>query len=165
MVAVPPIVTPAHTQTATNHYTLTYPDHAPRATDPHYKAFNAYRAAHVDTAVCFVGQHVGFDECTDALGKPMLNQPSAGGHGLELHHKILEFSLLNSVDIKALMQDYPFLIDSAAIDAWAETENNLEFICARHHRGSGGIHHAAFADFEASIYVRGLIVPSGSPLG
>src|ERR1019366_8852082 len=104
-------------------------------------------------------------ECSDALGKPMVTQPSPGGHGLELHHKILEFSLLNSVDIKALMQDYPFLIDSAAIDAWAETESNLMFICARHHRGSGGIHHAAFVDFEASIYVRGLIVPSGTPLG
>lgn len=153
-------VTAAHDQGVTNRYTLTYPDHAPRATDPHYKAFNAYRRAHIDTAVCLVGVRVGFDQCSDALGASMLTQPSVGGHGLEAHHKVLEFALLNSVDLKALMVDFPFLIDSAAVDAWAESEGNLEFICAKHHRGSGGIHHAAYADFEASMYVRSLISPA-----
>ncbi|MGH7723657.1 MAG: hypothetical protein ACRENL_12655 [Candidatus Dormibacteria bacterium] len=29
--------------------------------------------------------------------------------------------------------------------------------CAKHHRGVGGIHHAAYADFEASLYIRSLI--------
>ena len=151
------VITAAHTQKVTNTYLISYPDHAPRATDPHYKAFGAYRALHVAAAVCFVGQHVGFDECADALGKPIPEQPGAGGHGLELHHKVLEFSLLNSVDIKALEVDYPFLVDSAAITAWAEGEGNLQFLCALHHRGVGGIHHAAYADFEASLFVRSLI--------
>lgn len=153
-------VTVAHTQAVTNRYVLTYPDHAPRATDPHYKAFNVWRQQHIDTAVCLVGARVGFDECADALGTPIPNQPSKGGHGLEAHHRVLEFALLNSVDLKALMVDYPFLVDSAAIDAWAEGDGNLEMICALHHRGSGGIHHAAYADFEASLYIRGLFVPA-----
>ena len=157
MTDVPVVVTVAHEQRVTNTYLISYPDHAPRATDPHFKAFNAYRAAHVAQAVCFVGQRVGFDQCSDALGKPMLEQPGVAGHGLELHHKVLEFSLLNSVDIKALEVDYPFLTDSAAIAAWAEGVGNLEFLCAKHHRGVGGIHHAAYADFEASLFVRSLI--------
>lgn len=149
--------TPAHSQQVTNRYQISYPEHAPRATDPHYKAFETYRRLHIGAAVCFVGQRVGFDECADALGAPMPEQPGAHSHGLELHHHTLEFSLLNSVDLKALEVDYPFLTDSGAVQAWAETEGNLIFLCAKHHRGSGGIHHAAYADFEASLYIRGLI--------
>lgn len=152
-----PVVTPAHSQQVSNHYLITYPDHQPRASDPHYKGFNAYRKLHVASAVCFVGLRVGFDECADAAGDPILVQPGSG-HGLELHHRIIEFSLLNSVDLKALEVDFPFLTDSTMISDWAETEQNLVFICAKHHRGSGGIHHAAYADFEASLYVRNLIV-------
>lgn len=157
MADVAPLITVAHTQRVTNTYLLSYPDHAPRATDPHYKAFAAFRAAHVAAAVCFVGQRVGFDQCSDALGAPMLEQPCALGHGLELHHKVLEFSLLNSIDLKALIVDYPFLVDSDAVAAWSEGAGNLEFICAKHHRGVGGIHHAAYADFEAELYVRNLV--------
>ena len=153
-----PLVTPAHSQAITNRYLLSFPDHAPRATDPHYKAFETYRRLHVKTAVCYVGQRVGYDECAEALGASILEQPGSG-HGLELHHHTLEFSLLNSVDLKALVIDYPFLVDSAAVQAWAETEGNLQFLCAKHHRGTGGIHHAAYADFEASLYVRNLITP------
>ena len=155
--ATTPVVTAAHSQKVTNTYLISYPDHAPRASDPHYKAFAAYRAAHIAQATCFVGARVGFDQCSDALGASMLEQPSLSGHGLELHHKVLEFSLLNSIDLKALMVDYPFLVDSAAIATWSEGSGNLEFICAKHHRGIGGIHHAAYADFEAELYVKSLI--------
>jgi hypothetical protein len=150
------IVTPAHVQRTTNTYLISFPDHAPRATDPHYKAFETYRKLHVASAVCYVGQRIGYDECADALGASILTQPGSG-HGLELHHHTLEFSLLNSVDLKALEVDFPFLTDSASVQAWAETAGNLGWYCAKHHRGMGGIHHAAYADFEASMYVRGLI--------
>ncbi len=154
-----PQTTAAHSQVVTNRYQIVYPAHAPRASDPHYRAFEEYRRRHVATAVCFVGQRVGFDQCADALGHAIPNQPGNGGHGLELHHRTLEFSLLNSVDLKALQVDYPFLTDSAAVEAWAEKEGNLEWLCAKHHRGAGGIHHAAYADFEASLYIRGLLSP------
>lgn len=151
------MTTAAHSQAITNRYQLTYPEHAPRATDPHYRAFEAYRRLHVDQAVCDVGRRVGFDECADALGHAIPDQPGAGGHGLELHHAVLEFSLLNSVDLAALQVDFPFLVDAAAVDVWAEGAGNLQFLCSRHHRGAGGIHHAAYADFEASLYIRSLI--------
>lgn len=150
-------LTPAHEQKITNRYQLSFPDHAPRASDPHYRAFETYRRLHIAQAVCYVGQRIGFDECADALGAPMPVQPGNGGHGLELHHKTLEFSLLNSVDLKALEVDYPFLTDASAVQAWAETEGNLWALCSKHHRGVGGIHHAAYADFEASLYIRNLI--------
>ena len=84
----------------------------------------------------------------------MLDQP--GHPGLELHHKVLEFSLINSVDLSALNFDFPDVTD---VEAWAETDPNFMWLCAKHHRGVGGIHHAAASDFEAELYIRDLIGP------
>jgi len=47
--------------------------------------------------------------------------------------------------------------DPDQVGAWVESGANLEWLCEKHHRGAGGIHHAAFADFEAEKYVRELI--------
>lgn len=149
--------TPAHDQTTTNHYVIHYPAHQPREGDPHYAAFNAYHRAHEKTSICFVGQRLGLDQCADAQGKPMLDQP--GHPGLELHHKVLEFSLINAVDLAAVALDFPELTDAEKVAAWAETEPNFVWLCAKHHRGAGGIHHAAAADFEAELYIRDLIGP------
>ncbi len=151
------IVTPAHSQQASNHYHLHYPDHAPRAGDPHYAAFNAFHKANQSASVCYVGRRVGLDECADAQGKPVI-QP-AQGNGLELHHKILEFAVLNEVDLVALEVDFPNLTDPDKVADWAETDPNFMWLCARHHRGYGGAHHAAYADFEAGIYVQNYITP------
>jgi hypothetical protein len=87
----------------------------------------------------------------------MLDQP--GHAGLELHHKTLEFSLINAVDIDAIELDFPDLTDIDKVAEWAETEENLLFLCPRHHRGAGGIHHAAAADWAAELYIRDLIGP------
>lgn len=149
--------TPAHDQRTTNHYVLHYPEHLPREDDPHYAAFNAYHRHHEETGVCVVGKRLGFDQCADAQGKPMLDQP--GHPGLELHHKVLEFSLINAVDLAAVMLDFPDLTDEEAVAAWAETEPNFMWLCAKHHRGAGGIHHAAAADWTAEQYIRDLIGP------
>lgn len=149
--------TAAHDQTVVNHYVMHYPAHAPRESDPHYGAFRAYRAHHVKTAVCYVGRRLGYDQCADAQGKPMTDQP--GHPGLELHHRVLEFSLINGVDLQALQLDFPDLTDIDKVREWAETDANLMFLCPRHHRGVGGIHHAAAADFSAELYVRDLIGP------
>lgn len=153
--------TPAHDQRATNHYVIHYPAHAPRAGDPNYVAFNAYHRANEATSVCYVGKRLGFDQCADAQGKPMLDQP--GHPGLELHHKVLEFSLINAVDLAAVELDFPDLTDEAKVAAWAETDANFMWLCAKHHRGAGGIHHAAAADFEAELYIRDLIGPFEKP--
>ena len=147
--------TPAHVQQITNHYTIAYPAHEPRQSDPHYAAFNAFHRKHSKTALCFVGARLGFQQCADAQGHQMLDQP--GHPGLELHHKILEFSLINEVDLQALEIDFPNLTDPEKVAEWAETDANFVWYCPKHHRGVGGVHHAAYADFEASIYVKNLI--------
>ena len=155
------MITPAHSQQVTNHYHLAYPDHAPRADDPHYAAFNAFHRANQATALCYVGSRVGLDECRDAQGKPV-DQPHAGD-GLELHHKILEFAVLNEVDVAALAVDFPNLTDPEKVADWAETDANFMWLCAKHHRSMTGIHHAAYADFEGSLYVQNLLSEDPAP--
>lgn len=137
-------LTPAHDQVVTNRYTLHYLDHAPRADDPHYKDFEHYRRTHIATATCMFADARGGDasEC-------------AGG--LELHHRHVEFALLNGVDLALLERDYPGISNRDELGAWIESGTNLVFLCAKHHRGHGGIHHASAADWEAEHYVRGLI--------
>ena len=149
--------TPAHDQTVTNHYVIAYPPHEPRTSDPHYAAFNAYHKLHEATSVCDVGKRLGFDQCADAQGKAMLDQP--GHPGLELHHKVIEFSLINAVDLAAVQIDFPDLTDPEKVAAWCESEPNFLWLCAKHHRGVGGIHHAAAADWTAEQYIRDLIGP------
>lgn len=151
--------TPAHSQAISNHYHISYPEHAPRTDDPHYAAFEAYRRANVAAATCYAGDRVGYDKCRDAQNHPLPVQPD-GGHGLELHHKVLEFAVVNAVDLAALERDFPNLTDPEKVAAWAETDGNFLWLCAFHHRGMGnGIHHAAYADWEAALYVQGLLSP------
>ena len=134
-----------HDQNITHHYTIHYPAHPERISDPHYKDFNAFRRRTKDTAQCAVGAHRNdFSECS--LDKP-----------LELHHSHIEFSLQNGVELKWLEIDYPGVSDPDNVGAWIETAANLEWLCLFHHRGHGGVHTAAYADVEAEKYVRGLI--------
>ena len=138
----------SHDQNVTHHYTVHYPDHSERASDPHYVDFNSYRARTKDTAQCSIGAHRNdFTECT--LDKP-----------LELHHSHVEFSLQNGVDLKWLEVDYPGISDPNTIGAWVESADNLLWLCEFHHRGAGGVHTAAASDYEAEKYVRGLIGPT-----
>jgi hypothetical protein len=150
-------VTEEHDRRITNHYILHFPAHEPRESDPHYAAFNAYHRHHSKTSVCYVGRRVGFDQCADAKGKSMKDQP--GHPGLELHHKVIEFSLVNGVDLAAISLDFPDLDNAEELAAWCESEPNFMWLCAKHHRGAGGIHHAAYADFAGELYVRDLIGP------
>ena len=136
-------MTNAHDQKISNSYVVHYPPHEPRENDPHYKDFNAYRKRTKDTAVCAIGgARKDFSECDG---------------GLELHHAHIEFSLQNGVDLKWLEIDYPGISNPEEVGAWIESAQNLEWICEKHHRGVGGIHHASASDFEAEKYVRNLI--------
>ncbi len=136
-------VVAAHAQATTNHYTVHYPPHPPRESDPHYRDFEAYRRRTKDTAQCSFGLRRGgdFSEC---------------GGGLELHHSHIEFSMQNGVDPELLEPTYPG-ISKQDIGAWIETAANLEYLCEKHHRGAGGVHHASASDYEAAHFVRGLI--------
>jgi hypothetical protein len=136
-------MTDQHDQQITNNYVVHYPQHEAREGDPHYKDFNAYRNATKDTAQCAIGSHRGdLSEC-------------AGG--LELHHAHIEFSLQNGVDLAWLEKDYPGVSNADEVGKWIESAENLLWLCEKHHRGVGGIHHASASDFEAEKYVRNLI--------
>ena len=133
----------AHNQVTTNNYVVHYPPHEPRESDPHYKDFNAYRKRTKATAVCAIGgARADFSECDG---------------GLELHHSHVEFSLQNGVDLKWLEVDYPGVSNADEVGKWVESGANLLWLCEKHHRGVGGIHHASASDFEAEKYVRNLI--------
>ena len=137
-------MTEAHNQKITNSYYVSYPEHSERTDDPHYKDFNAFRKKTKATAVCAIGgARQDFSECDG---------------GLELHHSHIEFALSNHVDLKWLEVDYPGVSDPNSVGAWVESGANLMWLCMKHLRAAGaGIHHAAYADYEASKYVRTLL--------
>lgn len=133
----------AHNQAVTNRYVVHYPPHPARTDDPHYKDFEHYRRATRASARCAVAVEVNDD--TDCAG------------GLELHHAHIEFSLQNGVDLARLEHVYPGVSNVDEVGAWVESAENLEWLCEKHHRGVGGVHHASASDFEAEKFVRGLI--------
>lgn len=137
------MTTPEHDQAETKHYTVHYPAHPERTSDPHYKDFNAYRRKTHKTAKCSVGEHR--NDYTECAG------------GLELHHSKVEFALQNGIDLAWLEVDYPGISDPNTVGAWVESAENLMWLCEFHHRGHGGVHVASASDFEAEKYVKGLI--------
>ncbi len=148
----------AHDQQVTRRYVVHYPEHSPRTSDPHYADFNAFHRRTRATARCAFGIEVGdFSECADAQGNPA--PPPADGEqpGLELHHAHVEFALQNGIDLAHLEAVYPGISDPDSVGAWVESAQNLVWYCAKHHRGHGGVHVAASADFEAEHFVKGLI--------
>ncbi|MET8627924.1 hypothetical protein ABZW30_29995 [Kitasatospora sp. NPDC004669] len=136
----------AHTATVTHRYTMHYPSHEPREHDPHYAAFAAFRRHHAKGARCYVGERAGHAQCTG---------------GLELHHATLEFAVANAADASALHKDYPEIAADATADdvaRWLESSpGEFRWLCSYHHRGAGGAHVASHADWQAQLYVPGLI--------
>lgn len=137
-------VTPAHSQTASHKYVVHYPWHYPRSEDPHYIDFEHYKKLHKHDAKCAFADSADADQCV--LDKP-----------LELHHHYIEFSLQNGVDFAVLEKDFPGISNPAEVGAWVESDPNFEFLCQYHHRGHGGVHVAASADFTSERYVKDLI--------
>jgi hypothetical protein len=143
--------TPAHNQTVTHTYHLHYPQHAPRAEDPHYALFNAYHKAHAATAVCSIG----------ALGPRFLVECKGG---MELHHRIVEFAMQNGIELDVFIRDVylPLHPDMKAgftqddLMAWAESDENFEWLCAYHHRGRSGVHVISSSDWNGVRLIPGL---------
>lgn len=132
----------AHLQKITHNYVMHYPEHPPRTSDPHYIDFEHYRKSHIATAKCAYADSATGNLCTTQL---------------ELHHKIIEFSLQNGVDFVVLEKDFPGISNPNEVGAWVESDQNFEFFCSFHHRGHGGVHTASSSDFEAERYVSNLI--------
>lgn len=137
-------ITPAHQQKVSHNYVVHYPPHYPRPEDPHYIDFEHYKKLHKADAKCAYADSADGDQCT--LDKP-----------LELHHKVIEFSLQNGVDFAVLEKDFPGISDPNQVGAWVESDQNFVFYCQFHHRGHGGVHTASSSDFTAERYVKDLI--------
>jgi hypothetical protein len=150
----------AHTALQSHKYNVHFPPHPARTSDPHYVDFNAYHNEHRAAALCYVGQRIGFDWCCDPQGVLTPQLPPGGPlaqAALELHHAHVEFSLQNGISLTALEVDFPGISNSTDVGAWIETDQNFRWLCCQHHRGPGGAHTAAHADWEAAQYVLGLI--------
>jgi len=132
----------AHSQKTTHNYVMHFPWHYPRPQDPHYIDFEHYRKTHIATAKCAYADSASADLCTTQL---------------ELHHKVIEFSLQNGVDFAVLEKDFPGISDPNSVGAWVESDPNFIFFCSFHHRGHGGVHNASSSDFTAEKYVKDLI--------
>lgn len=138
-------IVPAHQQAVTNRYVISYPAHEPREDDPHYRDFHAYRERTKATAKCQFALDRGGDlsECHG---------------GLELHHAHIEFAMINEVDLALLEARYPGVSNPDEVGAWVNgSADNLVWLCSKHHRGHGGVHHASAADWEAQHFIRNLI--------
>src|ERR1700724_3328471 len=99
---------PAHDQKVSHSYTVHYPEHPPRESDPHYADFAAYKKRRREDGTwhCdFAAEHRGGDTSECDLTKP-----------LECHHTHIEYSVQNGV---VLME----------IGAWIETAANLSLLC------------------------------------
>ncbi len=176
----------AHSAVQSHRYVVHFPPHPARTADPHYVDFNHYHQKTRKTARCFIGQHIGYDDCRDAEGNPCPPPPcptacdadcdeachaahelpkyrdhEVDDHGeqpgLELHHAHVEFSLQQGIDLAALEQDFPGISNPNDLGAWVESDQNFRWLCVFHHRGPGGAHTSSHSDWEAERYVRGLI--------
>lgn len=138
-------ITPAHSQRVTHSYSVHYPEHEPRESDPHYIDFREYRNRTKADARCVYAVQTGDDsECDHE-------------NPLELHHCHIEWALQNGVDLARLERVYPGVSNPDQVGVWVESATNLEWRCRWHHRGHGGVHCATQSDYEAERFVRNLI--------
>ena len=113
-----------HDQMLTVHVLTHVPEHSPREDDPHYHLFEQAKARLKRQGMwkCIIDD----DLCE---GDP------------ELHHTHVEFSQINQVDEKKIMQALGLHFDTDEdFQKWAESPGNLEVLCANHHRAHYGIH-------------------------
>ena len=113
-----------HDQMLTVHVLTHVPEHSPREDDPHYHLFEQAKSRLKRQGMwkCIIDD----DLCE---GEP------------ELHHTHVEFSQINQVDEKKIMQALGLHFDTDEdFQKWAESPGNLEVLCANHHRAHYGIH-------------------------
>ena len=117
-------VTAAHDQAMTLHVLSHIPDHQPREDDPHYHLFEQAKARL---------KRQGMWKC-------MINDDLCNGEP-ELHHTFIEFSQINEVDPKKIMEALGLhFANDEEFQTWAESPGNLEVLCVAHHRAHYGIH-------------------------
>ena len=116
-------MTDAHEAPVTIRLIERWPEHEPRAGDPHYHLFHAakVRIEKAGLLRCNVtsNYHVG---------------------RIELHHNRCEFAHINDIDLDKFNKAYGLDLDDDAFQAYVEQEGNLEPLCTLHHRGQEGVH-------------------------
>jgi hypothetical protein len=143
-------LTAAHTETVAYRVTLSYPEHAPREHDPHYKAFHEAhdRLKRLGELKCWVGN-------ADCIGD------------MELHHNIVEDALINDVDRIKLALDHPVFTtdsDDAFLDL-IQGEGNLLCLCRMHHIGALGVHCMPYPSWNVQKYLKAGIAAPGRRAG
>lgn len=133
----------AHKQAMTVHIVASIPEHEPRASDPHYKSFNAAKRRI---------KKLGLWKCilADAYcdGVP------------ELHHQHIEFSQANASDYEKVNTALGLHIKSDdEFQEWVESPGNLEVLCSAHHRTHYGIHMIPGPLWEPMRYRKAGIEP------
>lgn len=112
---------PAHDQRETIHLLWSYPEHEPRAHDPHYAAFRAAEARM---------KAAGLWKCVVC----------GSTENVQGHHSYVEFSLQNGIDVAAFDALYGLHLTDAEFAAWVSSEGNCEPLCRTHHTGPEGVH-------------------------
>ena len=114
----------AHEQKMTLHFTEHVPAHEPRESDPHYHLFDAAKKRI---------KAMGLWRCAVPVGP---HHPQ-----LELHHRLIEFSLQGGVDLDRFNEHYGLhLADDEEFRAYIESPGALEVLCVYHHRTRFGVH-------------------------
>ena len=134
----------------TIHLTIleTYPDHEPREDSPYKKFFDATRRKMKKEGKlkCYI---CGVDDADE-------------GVTVELHHYIVEESLINGVDLKKFIAAYPDseVTDMDTFQQWVESEQNMLPLCVYHHRQAGGIHNLIYSSWISQKYWKDGIEPA-----
>lgn len=117
-------IVPAHQQRFTIHFIESVPEHQPRESDPHYHLFMESKRR-IKAAGLW---HCVISGCT---------YPGP----LELHHKLIEYSLQGGVDLAKFNALYGLhLSDDEQFKEYIESPDGLEVLCCVHHRTHMGIH-------------------------
>lgn len=154
-------VVAAHDQVFSHRYMVHYPEHDPRAHDPHMHDFLEWKRRRKESGTyhCdFAMEHRkgDFSECYPWAASMTAPEAMLPPKPLEAHHKIVELAMLNEIDFALLEADYPG-ISAQDVGAWIDSDANLILLCVNHHRGPMGVHTASASDFSSEFYVRNLI--------
>lgn len=180
-----PNITPAHFQNLVEREQLRlwFPEHEPRAHDPHYRLFaqvkKRLRALNVPCWRC----NVHYADLNSVRLGPTTPANPLASHQLEAHHQDIEFSLANGVDVErwwdaslqakrqwwdhtysdldGFLHAHPELDPTNHEDvfmAYVESEGNLQQLCDVCHRSNAqGIHHLNGPDWRPlAVWRQGL---------
>ncbi|HEX5347860.1 MAG TPA: hypothetical protein VFW64_12300 [Pseudonocardiaceae bacterium] len=134
-----------HYEARTLREVVAYPPHGPRASDPHYKIFNAAKCHLVH--VLGVGCWIGGATLTEVTAGLPAGHRCFGATQIEAHHAVAEFAGLNEVDWQKVAADFPQVGLHSDEDflRFAESEGGLMILCDKHHRAAGqGIHSVTY---------------------